>query len=616
MMELVFNAESEKDKRETAADNTITLAREKVGAELLFKEGVIGKIVRLMKVEKNPKIRLSLVRVFGDLGKSDMERARSIVREAGVPFFLDALNSDKEDTVNAVSYVVQAILDSLSRVDLFKKWDDRMKNSKDRRLGLTDRKQKRADELEREEICKANAPELDSIMHVICFNTTSRTITPIAREALINLIMKNCKWEQLNWAEKMLKTDAYQRLMEVASEVNMPEFKYESAMDITDSTKTIVGVTFGHLYEQMYDDKRRELLVAEVSKFTSEKLMDLGMESKVRVVVAITTLLLNAPDLGNSQLKDGLLEMMLVMAQSDEYVQQLVASEAIIAAASKKKDVTAIVRQGLDIVKSLYKSSNDHIKVRALVGLCKLGASGGSDATMRPFADGSSTKLAEACRRFLVNPGKDADLRRWAAEGLSYLTLDADVKEKLVEDEPAMKALIDLGKTGAQNVMYGVVATLVNITNSYDKQEIDPQMVELAKFAKHHIPEEHELDDEDFADKRVDTLGRLGVTSALVSLSKTESLNLRELIARVLNALCKNADLRGIVVQQGGSKALITLTQNGTETGKRCAASALARIGITQDPAIAFPGGRSATSFVRFLFCSTPNVMLFKTLKH
>ena len=100
---------------------------------------------------------------------------------------------------------------------------------------------------------------------------------------------------------------------------------------------------------------------------------------------------------------------------------------------------------------------SQYAQVRALVGLCKLGASGGSDATMRPFADGSSTKLAEACRRFLVNPGKDADLRRclkffiktlvvqtisrWAAEGLSYLTLDADVKEKLVEDKPAVNAL-------------------------------------------------------------------------------------------------------------------------------------------------------------------------------
>jgi len=593
MIELVFNMEEEKDTREKAADNMITLARERVGAELLEKEGVIGKIVRLMKVEQNPKIRLSLIRVFGDLGKNGMEYARSIVREAGVPFFLNALNSNEEDTVNAVSYVIQMLLDSLSRIDLMTKWDQHVKGIKNGRLGVTERKQKRADELEREEICKANAPELDSIMHVICFNTTSRTITPIAREALINLIMKNCKWEQLNWAERMLKTDAYQRLMEVASEVNMPEFKYESAMDITDSTKTIVGVTFGHLYEQMYDDKRRELLVAEVSKFTSEKLMDPGMESKVRVVVAITTLLLNAPDLGNSQLKEGLLEMMLVMAQSEEYVQQLVASEAIIAAASKKKDVTAIVRQGLDIVKSLYKSSNDHIKVRALVGLCKLGASGGSDATMRPFADGSSTKLAEACRRFLVNPGKDADLRRWAAEGLSFLTLDADVKEKLCEDEAALKALIDLGKTGAQNVMYGVLATLVNVTNSYDKQEINPEMIELAKFAKHHIPEDHELDDEDFADKRIAIVANLGVTSALSALSKTESLNMRELIGRVLNAICKHADLRGLVVQQGGSKALVPLALEGTDMGRRVAAQALARIGITQDPSIAFPGQRS-----------------------
>jgi hypothetical protein len=231
--------------------------------------------------------------------------------------------------------------------------------------------------------------------------------------------------------------------------------------------------------------------------------------------------------------------------------------------------------------------------VRARVGLCKLGASGGSDASMTPFADGSSTKLAEACRRFLINPSKDADLRRWAAEGLSYLTLDASVKEKLVEDEPALKALIELGKSGAQNVMYGVVATLVNLTNSYDKQEIDPEMIELAKFAKQHIPEEHELDDQDFADKRICIVAGLGVTTALVALSKTDSHNMRELIGRVLNAICKHAELRGVVVQQGGSKALIPLALEGTEKGQRVAAQALARIGITQDPAIAFPGQRS-----------------------
>lgn len=88
--------------------------------------------------------------------------------------------------------------------------------------------------------------------------------------------------------------------------------------------------------------------------------------------------------------------------------------------------------------------------MRALVGLCKLGASAGHDASMQPFAEGSTEKLAEACRRFLINPGKDRDLRKWAAEGLSFLSLDASVKEKICEDEAAVKALVELAKSGRQ----------------------------------------------------------------------------------------------------------------------------------------------------------------------
>lgn len=48
--------------------------------------------------------------------------------------------------------------------------------------------------------------------------------------------------------------------------------------------------------------------------------------------------------------------------------------------------------------------------------------------------------------RFLINPKKDKDLRKWSVEGLSYLTLDADVKEELVEDKKALQALFDLTK--------------------------------------------------------------------------------------------------------------------------------------------------------------------------
>lgn len=187
----------------------------------------------------------------------------------------------------------------------------------------------------------------------------------------------------------------------------------------------------------MYDDKRRNAMMDKIDEYIRERLLDPSLESKVRCMVAITTLLQNAVEIGQAQIaKEGILQMMLEMAKSDDYVQQLVSSEAIIAATQKKKDSSMIITQGIDVLKQLYKSKDDHIKVRALVGMCKMGmltyqvfkykklmpnifsgASAGHDASLRPFADGSTEKLAEACRRFLINPGKDRDLRKWAAEG-------------------------------------------------------------------------------------------------------------------------------------------------------------------------------------------------------
>ena len=87
------------------------------------------------------------------------------------------------------------------------------------------------------------------------------------------------------------------------------------------------------------------------------------------------------------------------------------------------------ITRGMDILESLSKSKNDHIKVRAL------GSSLGYDASMRPLAEGSNKKLAEACRRFLVKPAKGEDLRKWATEDPFFLTLDTNVMERLVEDE-------------------------------------------------------------------------------------------------------------------------------------------------------------------------------------
>lgn len=44
-----------------------------------------------------------------------------------------------------------------------------------------------------------------------------------------------------------------------------------------------------------------------------------------------------------------------------------------------------------------------------------------------------------------------------------------------------------------KNVLYPAATVFVNVTNSYDVKDVAPEMIELAKFAKQHVPEKHEM---------------------------------------------------------------------------------------------------------------------------
>uniref|UniRef100_A0A1B0DPD5 Protein unc-45 homolog B n=1 Tax=Phlebotomus papatasi TaxID=29031 RepID=A0A1B0DPD5_PHLPP len=569
MVQLAFDFAQPVDKRITAMNNIHVLAREAVAADILFKDGIFGRIQRLLKVEKNREIVLSAIRTVGEVCHKSVERTKGVLQEVGIPWFLEIIDSNEEDRVNAAQHCMQTILNSFSGLE------------------------NKAESKPVQALCDAHQKEIDTLLSCLLYSVTNPTITGLARDAIVQLMTRNVHYTALSWAERLVELKGLWRLMDVCSELE--EYKYESAMNITPSSRTIASVCLARVYENMYYDAAREKFLAQIDEYVKDKLLAPDLESKVRVTVAITSLLLGPLDVGNTVVsKEGILQMILAMASMEEDpLQQKVACECLIAAASKKDKAKSIISQGIDILKKLYTSKNEGIRVRALVGLCKLGSSGGLDASIRPFADGSTKKLAEACRRFLVKPGKDRDIRKWAAEGLSYLTLDAEVKEKLIDDRPAIQALIELTKDGDQSVLYGVVTTFVNLCNAYENQEVLPEMVELAKFAKHHIPEEHELDDPDFISKRVIILGNEGITTALVALAKTDSDNSKELIARVFNALCGQQEIRGKVVQHGGAKALLPLALQGTAKGKRQAAQALSRIGISINPEVAFPGQRA-----------------------
>jgi tetratricopeptide (TPR) repeat protein len=565
MFEIAFDVGVEKSKRESAMSNLVVLAREKAGAEMMFQENIAQRIGKLFKVEKNDEILTSAIRVIDDICSKSLFYTKSIIKDLGIPWFLQILDSTNADRVMAAQHCLQVILNSFS--------------------GLTNKEDSKPDQ----QLVEDHKNEIETMLTCLLYASTDRRICGEARDAVVELLTRNVHYKTIDWADRLIELKGLHRLMEICSE--MEEYKYESAMPITPSSRTISSVCLARIYENMYYDEARQRFIAQIDEFVNEKLLNPDFESKVRVVVALTSLLMGPLDVGNTIFaRDGIMQMILTMAGDENVLHQRVACECLIAAASKKDKAKALTSYGVDVLKKLYQSKDEGVKVRALVGLCKLGSSGGLDASIRPFAEGSTTKLAEACRRFLIKPGKDKNIRKFAAEGLAFLTLDADVKEKLVEDKSAIQALIELAKTGDQSVIYGVVTTLVNLVNAYEKQEAMPELMELAKFAKHHVPEEHELDDPDFVAKRVCALAEEGVTSALVALSKTESDNSKEMIARVFNAICAEQNVRGIVVQQGGARVLIPLALKGTEKGKRHAGQALSRLGISINPEQAFPG--------------------------
>lgn len=146
-------------------------------------------------------------------------------------------------------------------------------------------------------LCEKNKKEIDTLLSCLVYAVNNRIISGIARDAIMELIMKNIHYDSLNWAEKLMEIGGIGRLMEVASELE--EYKYESSMNITPSSRTIAAVCLSRVYENMYYDQIRDNYMAKIDEFIKEKLLNPEIESKVRAVVAMTALLRGPIDVGN-----------------------------------------------------------------------------------------------------------------------------------------------------------------------------------------------------------------------------------------------------------------------------------------------------------------------------
>uniref|UniRef100_A0A8C9MU96 Protein unc-45 homolog B n=1 Tax=Serinus canaria TaxID=9135 RepID=A0A8C9MU96_SERCA len=552
MFEILLDENSDKEKREKAANNLIVLGREEAGAERIFQNNGVNLLLQLIET-KNPELILAAVRTLSGMCTGHKARATAILHYLGIDSICMWMSVDNEEISLAVCNLLQTITDCL--LDQGKEGH----HGKEEALVLDTKK------------------DLRMITMRLLDMLVSKKVSGQGRDRALNLLNKNIPRKDLkdhdNSRSIFVIDNGLKKILKVVGQIpEMPD-----CLPLTENTQLTASVLLNKLYDDLRCDPERDnyRLIWQEQGF-------------LRIVSGV----LQGPfDLGNKLLgMKGVMEMMVALCGSEREIDQLVAVEALIHASTKLSRATFIITNGVTLLKEIYKKTkNEKIKIRALVGLCKLGSAGGTDYGLRQFAEGSTEKLAKQCRKWLCNTSIDARTRKWAVEGLSYLTLDADVKDDFVEDEPALKAMFDLAKASDKTILYSVASALVNCTNSYDTKELVPELVQLAKFSKQHVPEEHPKDKKDFVVKRVKRLLKAGVVSALACMVKADSAILtdqsKELIARCLH--CSPGSW-----ECWAAPALIPLAVEGTDVGKIKASHALAKIAAISNPDIAFPGER------------------------
>ncbi|XP_073526665.1 protein unc-45 homolog B [Phyllobates terribilis] len=572
MFEILLDPNTDKEKREKAVNNLIVLGREEAGAERIFQNNGVNLLLQLVAT-KDTELILSAVRTLSGMCTGHRARAAAILHVVCFDRICRIMAMDNEEIALATCNLVQNIVDSLTK-------EDRKEHGKEEALVLDTKK------------------DLRMITTHLLDMLVSKNVSGHGRDQALNLLNKNIPRYDLknkDNSKTLFVVDAgLKKILKVLSQI--PELP--NCLPLTVNTRLTASILLNKLYDDLRCDPERDNFRQICEEYITGQFDPKNMEKNLHAIQTVSGILQGPFDLGNKLLAlQGVMEMMVALTGSENEVDQLVAVEALIHASTKLSRATFIITNGVSLLKDIYKKTkNEKIKIRALVGLCKLGSAGGTDYALRQFAEGSTDKLAKQCRKWLCNPGIDIQTRKWAVEGLAYLTFDADVKDDFVEDEQALQAMFDMSKTSDKTILYSVASTLVNCTNSYEVKEVIPELVQLAKFSKQHVPEQHPKDKKDFVTKRVKRLLKADIISALSCMVKADNAILtdqtKEQLARVFLALCEDPKDRGTIVAQGGGKAMIPLALEGTEVGKTKAAHGLAKIAAVSNPDIAFPGER------------------------
>ncbi|CAJ0571281.1 unnamed protein product, partial [Mesorhabditis spiculigera] len=581
MQKLAFDGDAKDlEQKKTAMNNLLVLAREnESSAARVWNEGKIFPIIKNIYTDKkeDEEVAITAIRVLDELLKNHARALKFLAMHdkeemKSVRFVCRIMCARPvEEFVDAAGLLVQRVFNAMVKMDR--------------------QKEMKPDP----EIAESNKLWIIRVILELQEMLTDKGVGPKVRNTVIDLFTKNLMHMDggipRGWSWKFVDERGLLALLDVSCQI--PQ---KCDYLVNSETRQHMAICLSRLYDDMVFDTKRTIFKERLDGFFNALMAQNDKpEAQIKIASLLTCLLQGPVDVGiNMVTNDQVTAMMLHMAGSDDLLLQGVAAELIVMTVSKHERATAMLKVGVPILRKLYDSEDENVKVRALVGLCKCAAAGGDDISKQTMKEGASIKLAATCKKFLLDVDKySVDVRRFACEGLSYLSLDADVKEWIVEDPLLLKAMLILAKNAGPLCVFTLGAIYVNLTNSYDKPEVDDKMKELAKFSKHHVPEAHPYDAEKYVVERVKALVDEGAISACVAIHKTESKAAMELLARALLAFAQQEKLRGRIISEGGTPLCLHLYKNATPEGQIKAAHCLAKLGAKSDPNICFPGQRS-----------------------
>ncbi|KAI0982919.1 hypothetical protein GJ496_003778 [Pomphorhynchus laevis] len=366
---------------------------------------------------------------------------------------------------------------------------------------------------------------------------------------------------------------------------------YPKCLSLTEQTKQHASCLLSAVYDDLCSDVDR----GEYRKTCEDFVRNLQESNedydKIRAVACVVVILQGPFDVGNSIIGAlSILNDILKLATSGDEYQEKLSLDAILLSSSKTDKAMGLLSQGHNILKKLFLSPNENIQIRALLGLCKLSASKGSDFTKKTLSPKRMEKLESTCVRLLL-ANKDSTTELHASDGLAFLSLDADVKERLVNNKNALNKLFSLVKKDPlPSTCFTVCSIIFNLSNAEVIKKPDEEMIKLAKYSKQHIPEVHPKDLKEYVDARRKKLMEINVASVLVLIAKEKSDACRTMISKICLVLAEDVENRGSLIAAGIGKVLIPLSSNSSGSIHAC--QALSRIAISCNPEIAFPGQR------------------------